>query len=312
MKLVMRILYLDPTCPSGTPDPESPMVEETTVGSSVDMPPKPKRTSPTKKFASESVLRVFLLEAENLIAKDNFLGGMMKGKSDPYTVIRVGGKSMHSRVVKENLNPRWEQAFEVLVTDVPGQDIEFKVFDKDLDKDDFLGSDLQMTDSPLGQLRLTLYYPAKEGKLVAVIHSCSDLQMTDSPLGQLRLTPYYPAKEGKLVAVIHSCSKLCLSSGDPPDPYVSLILLPDKNRWTKRKTAVKKRTSNPEFNEKFEWDLPLEEAAKRKMDISVKNSVSFISRERELLGKVHIDLSQVDLSVGLTQWYNLKDEKTSM
>ncbi|XP_075447460.1 extended synaptotagmin-1-like [Ascaphus truei] len=279
MKLVMRILYLDPTCPSGTPDPESPMVEETTVGSSVDMPPKPKRTSPTKKFASESVLRVFLLEAENLIAKDNFLGGMMKGKSDPYTVIRAGGKSMHSRVVKENLNPRWEQAFEVLVTDVPGQDIEFKVFEKDLDKDDFLGSGLQMTDSPLGQLRLTLYYPAKEGKLVAVIHSCS---------------------------------KLCLSSGEPPDPYVSLILLPDKNRWTKRKTAVKKRTSNPAFNEKFEWDLPLEEAAKRKMDISVKNSVSFISRERELLGKVHIDLSQVDLSVGLTQWYNLKDEKTSM
>ncbi|MEE6471472.1 hypothetical protein FKM82_009281 [Ascaphus truei] len=140
MKLVMRILYLDPTCPIGTPDPESPMVEETTVGSSVDMPPKPKRTSPTEKFASESVLRVFLLEAENLIAKDNFLGGMMKGKSDPYTVIRAGGKSMHSRVVKENLNPRWDQAFEVLVTDVPGQDIEFKVFDKDLDKDDFLGS----------------------------------------------------------------------------------------------------------------------------------------------------------------------------
>lgn len=115
----------------------------------------------------QNVLRVYLLEAENLIAKDNFMGGMIKGKSDPYVVVRAGGKSVQTRVIKENLNPRWDQAFEVLsptifistlgrfvsvhvmtshafflqilVTDVPGQDIEFQVFDKDIDKDDFLG-----------------------------------------------------------------------------------------------------------------------------------------------------------------------------
>lgn len=37
---------------------------------------------------------------------------------------------------------------------------------------------------------------------------------------------------------------------DLPDPYVSLLLLPDKNRGTKRKTSQKKKTLDPEFNER--------------------------------------------------------------
>lgn len=93
---------------------------------------------------------------------------------------------------------------------------------------------------------------------------------------------------------------------------MSLLLLPDKNRGTKRKTSQKKRTLNPEFNERsvsgrldvevenlgwtsglntwplprFEWELPLDEAVRRKLDISVKSTSSFMSREREPLGKV--------------------------
>ena len=31
----------------------------------------------------QGVLRIHLVEAHNLIAKDNFMGGMVKGKSDP-------------------------------------------------------------------------------------------------------------------------------------------------------------------------------------------------------------------------------------
>lgn len=40
------------------------------------------------------------------------------------------------------------------------------------------------------------------------------------------------------------------NSRDLPDPYVSLSLLPDKNRATKRKTSQKKKTLNPEFTER--------------------------------------------------------------
>ena len=37
---------------------------------------------------------------------------------------------------------------------------------------------------------------------------------------------------------------------DGVDSYVSLMLLPDKSKATKRKTAVKKRDLNPEYSER--------------------------------------------------------------
>ncbi len=37
----------------------------------------------------------------------------MKGKSDPYVKIRVGGLSFKSQVIKENLNPIWNELYEV-------------------------------------------------------------------------------------------------------------------------------------------------------------------------------------------------------
>lgn len=144
IKLVMRILYLDsseicfPTVP-GSPgawdvDSESPQ-----RGSSVDAPPRPCHTTPDSQFGTEDVLRIHVLEAQDLIAKDRFLGGLVKGKSDPYVKLKLAGRSFRSHVVREDLNPRWNEVFEVIVTSVPGQELEVEVFDKDLDKDDFLG-----------------------------------------------------------------------------------------------------------------------------------------------------------------------------
>lgn len=43
---------------------------------------------------------------------------------------------------------------------------------------------------------------------------------------------------------------LVASSKDGLDTYVSLILLPDKSKATKKKTAVKKKNLNPEYNER--------------------------------------------------------------
>ncbi|XP_069826157.1 extended synaptotagmin-1 [Dendropsophus ebraccatus] len=515
LKLVMRVLYLDPTVCVVTGSEVSD-VEEATCGSSVDMPPRPNTTSPPENFGTENVLRVFILEAENLIAKDNFMGGMIKGKSDPYVVIRSGGKSVQTRVIKETLNPRWDQTFEIMVTDVPGQDIEFLLFDKDIDKDDSLGSckvpvkkvlkqktvdewlpleevksgrlhvkveclslltdpsqfdqvlmvnslsqsahseefssallcvyleraanllakkgdkpptasaqiavrkvtyktkvfakssepvwdescaflvknpknetlQLQVQDDSnksLGSLTMPLadlmtaesmtldgWFPltspgansevlmrlkmriisspnvspelaalslsssapskppnhpdssftlesavdndeSSAGELRhRLANTNSDPDAMESKASQLQVTVYYPAKEGKLLAVMHRCRNLGVSFKELPDPYLSAVLLPDKNRATKRKTSVKKRTFNPEFNEKLEWEIPLEEARKRKLEISVKNSVSFMSSSKELLGKVIIDLSQIDLSKGLNQWYDLRGENTSV
>ncbi|XP_069345634.1 extended synaptotagmin-1 isoform X1 [Eulemur rufifrons] len=511
MKLVMRILYLDsseicfPTVP-GTPgagdlDSESPQ-----MGSSVDAPPRPCHTTPDSHFGTENVLRIHVLEAQDLIAKDRFLGGLVKGKSDPYVKLKLAGRSFRSRVVREDLNPRWNEVFEVIVTSIPGQELEVEVFDKDLDKDDFLGRCkvslttvlnsgfldewLTLEDVPSGRLHLrlerltprptaaeleevlqvnSLIQTQKSAELAAALlsvyleragdlplrkgtkppspyatltvgdtshktktipqtsapvwdesasflirkphaeslelqvrgegtgalgslvlplsellvadqlcldrwfmlnsgqgqvllraqlgilvsqhsgveahshsyshsssslseepevwgalppvtssapelrqrltHVDSPLEVPAGPLGQVKLTVWYYSEERKLVSIVHSCRALRQSGRDPPDPYVSLLLLPDKNRGTKRKTSQKKRTLSPEFNERFEWDLPLDEALRRKLDVSVKSNSSFMSRERELLGKVHLDLAEIDLSQGAAQWYDLMDDK---
>lgn len=62
-------------------------------------------------FILQGLLRIHLLEAQNLVAKDNIM--MMKGKSDPYVKINIRAVAFKSHVIKENLNPTWNEMYEV-------------------------------------------------------------------------------------------------------------------------------------------------------------------------------------------------------
>lgn len=94
---------------------------------------------------------------------------MVKGKSDPYVKIHIGDIAFKSHVIKENLNPTWNEMYEVgsfviqilqllfpllsfffedvhlclfkqvVLSGRSDQDIKFEAFDKDIDSDDFLG-----------------------------------------------------------------------------------------------------------------------------------------------------------------------------
>ncbi|KAK7163508.1 hypothetical protein R3I93_007535 [Phoxinus phoxinus] len=88
----------------------------------------------------KGVLRIHFLEAQDLVGKDTFLGGMIKGKSDPYGVLQLGNQLFRSKVIKESLNPKWNEVYEALVYDNSGQNLEIELYDEDTDKDDFLGS----------------------------------------------------------------------------------------------------------------------------------------------------------------------------
>ncbi|XP_023787103.1 extended synaptotagmin-3 isoform X2 [Cyanistes caeruleus] len=128
---------------------------------------------------------------------------------------------------------------------------------------------------------------------------------TEVPLGEIQLTVRYASIRQSLVVLVNGCRNLVPSSNRGVDPYVRIYLLPDR-RWTSRKkTSVKKKTLNPQYDEKFEFFESLENIKKRTLDIAVKNSRPFISQERKELGKVRIDLSQEDLIKGFAQWYEL-------
>uniref|UniRef100_A0A671VN37 Extended synaptotagmin 1 n=1 Tax=Sparus aurata TaxID=8175 RepID=A0A671VN37_SPAAU len=305
-------------------------------------PTRPQHTTPDPEFATEGVLRIHLVEAQSLIAKDNFMGGMVKGKSDPYVKIRVAGITYRSHTIKENLNPTWNELYEVILTQLPGQEIQFELFDKDIDQDDFLGSWGQALGSLTLPLREVLVEPGLvldrwlnlDGALpesqillrvtLKVLMICLSTAMfyhsppsyihhsqhkklllsfkESAPASQVKLTIGYSTEESRLFITVHSCRALAACSKDGADPYISFILLPDKKATTKRRTATKKRDLNPEFNERFDFDFSLEESIQRRLDLSVKNSVSFMSRERELIGKLQLDLDQIDLKAGVTQW----------
>uniref|UniRef100_A0A672G9Z2 Extended synaptotagmin-like protein 1b n=1 Tax=Salarias fasciatus TaxID=181472 RepID=A0A672G9Z2_SALFA len=431
----------------------------------VEEPPSPAvslppHTSPDLNFASEGLLRIVLLEAQNLVAKDNLMGGMVKGKSDPYVKINVGGVSFKSHVIKENLNPTWNEMYEVVLRENSVQDINFEAFDKDLDSDDFLGrlniklkevvrsqytdqwytlndvksgrvhlilewslcfmpQVLQLQslqsfqnktlpsaalffvyiqaahalplkksgkepkagaelvlgettyktkvrllmsllshpewnesfyflvhdpkrqmlvlssgwDQPMGSLVVPVWEllsapqlvldqwfhldgaspesqlllraelkvitcDGQEGRSGALalrlqLSGILDSKMADliesgalpcaasgSGNGQVKLSLSHAAQERKLTVIVHACRGLLSQSKDGVDSYVSIMLLPDKSKATKRKTAVKKRDLNPEYNERFEYDLPAEEVRFRRLSVSVKNnSASFRSRD---------------------------------
>ncbi|MCI4387626.1 hypothetical protein PGIGA_G00076430 [Pangasianodon gigas] len=510
VNVILRVLWVNeeaiPTSPvSPLPfDPfsggEEGFTSDVTSGGTTKLPTRPQHTSPDANFASEGVLRIHLKEAQALIAKDSFMGGMVKGKSDPYVKIRVGGTTFKSRVIKEDLNPVWNELYEVILTALPGQEVQFELYDKDVDQDDFLGRfklslsgliSSQFTDQwydlndvksgrvhvmlewvprvsdptrfeqilryqsqqsyvnkavpaaailfvyverayglplkknghepvvgaelvlknvssrskvaerstsphwdeafcflvhdpreemltvrlshswgqPLGAVVLPVKDLLKEPGLVLdrwlpldgalpeseillraelkllhsklveddnatsgieeVEHSIpsanievaanQELRHRTAPAhgggdagasgrGQVKLTIGYSTDENRLVITVHGCRNLPSCSKDGSDPYVSFILQPDKSRSTKRKTSVKKRDLNPEFSERFDFILSLEEAMKRRLDMSVKNSGSFMSREKETIGRLQLDLDQIDLKAGVPQWYDLTDE----
>uniref|UniRef100_A0A8C2DUB8 Extended synaptotagmin-3 n=1 Tax=Cyprinus carpio TaxID=7962 RepID=A0A8C2DUB8_CYPCA len=85
------------------------------------------------------VVRVHVLEARDLVAKDTYMMGLVKGKSDPYTVLRVGNKQFKTKTIKETLNPRWNEVYEFVIHEAPGQELEVELYDEDTDADDFLG-----------------------------------------------------------------------------------------------------------------------------------------------------------------------------
>lgn len=88
----------------------------------------------------KGILRIHFLEAQDLVGKDKFLGGLIKGKSDPYGVIKLGNQLFRSKIIKETVNPKWNEVYEAFVYDHPGQNVEIELYDEDHDKDDYLGS----------------------------------------------------------------------------------------------------------------------------------------------------------------------------
>ncbi|PIO28991.1 hypothetical protein AB205_0132490 [Aquarana catesbeiana] len=100
-------------------------------------------------------------------------------------------------------------------------------------------------------------------------------------------------------------NNLIAFSEDGSDPYVRLYLLPDKRRSGRRKTHVLKKTLNPVYDLKFEFSVALPDLHRRTLDVAVKNSGGFLSRDKGLLGKLLLELNSEEIAKGWTQCIDL-------
>ncbi|XP_070155896.1 extended synaptotagmin-2 isoform X2 [Polyergus mexicanus] len=142
-----------------------------------------------------------------------------------------------------------------------------------------------------------------------------NLSMTSSQgeakLGRIQLTLRYSVQRQKLIVVVHKIANLPLPQNDPhniPDPYVKLYLLPDRHKETKRKTAVIKDNCNPTFDEQFEYVVSQGDLNTRTLEVSICTQKGWLSTGSNVMGQLHLKLSEIDVSKSITTWHDLQPE----
>ncbi|KAK6321284.1 hypothetical protein J4Q44_G00082600 [Coregonus suidteri] len=264
----------------------------------------PRHTNPEPTFGSEGVLRIHLLEAQNLIAKDNLMGGLKKGKSDPYVKINIGGVRFKSHVIKENLNPTWNEMYETVMTPQSGQEVQVELYDKDMDKDDFLGRcNISMRDIIHSQYTDQWYTlnDVKSGRLHLVLEWVPTVSQPDrlDQVLQLQSLQSYQNKAVPSAALLfiymdRAHSLPLKKSGKEPKAGAELVL-----GETTYRTKVCERTNSPQWEEAFYFLVrdPREEI------LIVKLSSAWDQAMGSLVVPVRELLSQPDLV--LDQWLSL-------
>ncbi|NXT73765.1 DOC2B protein, partial [Zapornia atra] len=83
---------------------------------------------------------------------------------------------------------------------------------------------------------------------------------------------YSSQKQGLLVGIIRCAHLAAMDANGYSDPYVKTYLKPDEDKKSKHKTAVKKKTLNPEFNEEFCYEIKHGDLAKKTLEVTVADA----------------------------------------
>lgn len=130
-------------------------------------------------------------------------------------------------------------------------------------------------------------------------------------LGRCQMTFRYSQQRERLIIVVHKMANLQPVKGDSKnmaDPYIKMYMLPDKGSSSKRKTKVVEDTLNPVFDETFEYPISEKELATRTLEVSVKNDVGVFSSTKEMMGKILLDFSSLDVDKAVTEWFDISPE----
>ncbi|KAK8518926.1 hypothetical protein V6N13_017814 [Hibiscus sabdariffa] len=275
---------------------------------------------PSKAFKRPvGILHVKVIRAMKLNKKD------LLGASDPYVKLKLTEDKLTSKkttVKRKNLNPEWNEEYDMIVKDPQTQALELNVYDwEQVGKHDKMGMNVvplkELTpDEPKvmtldllrnmdlndarneksrGQIVVELTYkPFKEDEMPKSFDESKTLQKAPDTT---------PDGGGVLVVIVHEAQDV--EGKHHTNPYVIVLF-----RGEKKKTRHVKKNRDPRWEEEFSFILD-EPPVNDKLHVEVLSSSSGIGllHPKETLGYIDINLSDVINNKRINERYHLIDSK---
>ncbi|OMO74499.1 C2 calcium-dependent membrane targeting [Corchorus capsularis] len=276
---------------------------------------------PAKAFKRPvGVLHVKVVRAMKLKKKD------LLGASDPYVKLKLTEDKLPSRkttVKHKNLNPEWNEEFDIVVKDPETQALELRVYDwEQVGRHDKMGlnviplkeltpeepktftldllknmdlNDVQ-NEKSRGQLVVELTYkPFKDDEVPTTFAESKEVQKAPEST---------PDGGGVLVVIIHEAQDV--EGKHHTNPYVRVLF-----RGEEKKTKHVKKNRDPRWEEEFSFMLD-EPPTNDRLHVEVHSSSSSrigLLHPKESLGYVDINLSDVVNNKRINERYHLIDSK---
>ncbi|CAD6184133.1 unnamed protein product [Caenorhabditis auriculariae] len=262
---------------------------------------------PTEEVVS-LLLQIRLQSGHQLPVKD------ASGSSDPYVKFKYRDALVYrSSTIFKNLNPVWEEEFQMLVEDIMDP-LLIEVFDFDrFCSDDFMGnatldlSQVKWTVPTEMQVQLKDENGLAAGRIIlnASVLALTQIETHEFKQKASRTGVFSPTLSRKKEKPVQTWTKVInvvlvegknirASSGDLPDPFFKFKLGQEKY-----KTKVCQRTSEPKWIEQF--DMHVFESGDELLQMVCVDRVS-----SDVIGRLTVDVAQLAVDDTVQRWFPLE------
>lgn len=247
-----------------------------------------------------SQLQVTIECAKGLKAMDH------GGTSDPYVKLHLlPGASkknkLRTHTKYKTLNPRFDETLVyhgITDDDLLTKSLRLQVLDEDkLRRNSFIGETSVV-------LKVFHSKPSQSLKRSLVSRSCIEdgMKSSDPNLGRIQVSLKYKSQKSQFVVGIIRCAGLAaMDSNGYSDPYVKIYLKPDALKKTKRRTSIKKKTLNPEYNEEFVYEISHRDLANKSLELTVWDHD--VGKSNDFIGGIVLDIKSSGSA--LSHWYDM-------
>ncbi|XP_051751410.1 double C2-like domain-containing protein beta isoform X2 [Ctenopharyngodon idella] len=216
------------------------------------------------------------------------------GLSDPYVKLHLlpgasKANKLRTKTLRNTLNPVWSETltyYGITDEDMVRKTLRISVCDEDKFRhNEFIGE----TRIPLKKLK-----PNQTKSFSNCLEKQLPIDKTDDKSleerGRIMISLKYSSQKSGLVVGIIRCAHLAaMDANGFSDPYVKTYLKPDENKKSKHKTAVKKKTLNPEFNEEFFYEIKYADLSKKTLEVTVWDYD--IGKSNDFIGGVSLGIN---------------------